>query len=142
MSERTLQTLHLYLDSASQTFRCMLQDRVVVPSPYADAIVLPSRKSIDAAIAAQKLQRSVSTASSVDSADSASQIQNYISTHYNVRAHSKASAVLVTCTPTCTPEGTEVCRRHMIVAATRPLAPSCRLATILCCVLSSFRRAR
>ena len=76
----------------------MLQERVVVPSPYADAITLPSRKSIDAAVAAQKLQRSVSTASSVDSADSASQIQNYISTHYNVRAHAKASAAIVTST--------------------------------------------
>jgi hypothetical protein len=58
----------------------------VVPSPYADAVPLPSRKSIDAAVAEHKLRRSTSTSSSVDSTDSASQIQNYISTHYNVRA--------------------------------------------------------
>jgi hypothetical protein len=64
----------------------MLQERVVVPSPYADAVTLPSRQSIDAAITEHKLHRSTSTSSSVDSTDSASQIQNYISTHYNVRS--------------------------------------------------------
>jgi hypothetical protein len=65
---------------------CHAQELMVVPNPYADAVPLPSKKSIDAAAAERKLTHSVSTSSSTDSTDSASQIQNYISTHYNVRA--------------------------------------------------------
>lgn len=79
----------------------MLQERVVVPSPYADAVTLPSRQSIDAAIADHKLHRSTSTSSSVDSTDSASQIQNYISTHYNVRVLGCVLWQLVTCSCSC-----------------------------------------
>jgi hypothetical protein len=61
---------------------------MAIPSPYADAVKMPSKKSIDAAVAERKLAHSDSTSSSTDSSDSASHIQNYISTHYNVRTPS------------------------------------------------------
>lgn len=63
---------------------------MVVPNPYADAVAMPSKQSIDAAAAERKLSHSVSTSSSEGSTDSASQIQNYISTHYNVRARRRS----------------------------------------------------
>lgn len=56
-----------------------------MPNPYADALSMPSKKSIDAAAAERKLSHSTSTSSSDGSTDSASQIQAFISTHYNVR---------------------------------------------------------
>ena len=67
---------------------------MAIPSPFADAVAMPSKKSIDAAAAERKLAHSDSTSSSTDSSDSASHIQNYISTHYNVRTPSSVGLLI------------------------------------------------
>lgn len=67
----------------------------MVPNPYADAVTLPSKSSINAAKANRQFSRTISKTSSsdtTDSTDSASQIQNYIQQHYNVRLLARCRA--------------------------------------------------
>lgn len=60
-----------------------------MPSPYGDAVPLPSRESIDTVAADRQLARmasGISSTTSNESVDSASShIKSWMSTHYNVR---------------------------------------------------------